>query len=166
MGQYVDKVNHPVHYADQGDIECIDFITVIVAPYQGVVAGDLQNVIKYTWRADYKNGIEDLKKALWYAGHATKQIRLQEADVNRISRVWRTVVVKRTLEEDELLAKAVNQVKKHLTDKEKSFYDIVINSIVDGNLYRLKSGTENLISALEDWIFSYEEEKAKKKRGV
>ena len=166
MGQNVDKVNHPVHYADQGDIECIDFITVIVAPYQGVVAGDLQNVIKYTWRADYKNGIEDLKKALWYAGHATKQIRLQEADVNRISRVWRTVVVKRTLEEDELLAKAVNQVKKHLTDKEKSFYDIVINSIVDGNLYRLKSGTENLISALEDWIFSYEEEKAKKKRGV
>lgn len=165
MVQNVDRVNHPVHYADQGDIECIDFITVIVAPYQGVVAGDLQNVIKYTWRADYKNGIEDLKKALWYAGHATKQIRLQEADVNRISRVWRTVVIKRTPEEDELLAKAVNQVKKHLTDKEKSFYDIVINSIVDGNLYRLKSGTENLITALEDWVFSYEEEKSKK-RGV
>lgn len=165
MGHSVDKVNHPVHYAEQGDIECIDFITVIVAPYQGVVAGDLQNVIKYTWRADYKNGIEDLKKALWYAGHATKQIRLQEADVNRISRVWRTVVIQRTPEEDELLTKAVTQVKRHLTDKEKSFYDIVINSIVDGNLYRIKSGTDNLISALENWIFSYEEEKAKG-RGV
>jgi hypothetical protein len=26
----------------------------------------LGNVIKYVWRADMKNGIEDLKKARWY----------------------------------------------------------------------------------------------------
>ena len=165
MVQNVDKVNHPVHYADQGEIECIDFITVMVAPYQGVVAGDLQNVVKYTWRADYKNGIEDLKKALWYARHATKQIHFQLADINRLSRAWRTVVVERTPEEDEILKKAVKQVKKHLTENEKIFFDIIVNAIVDGNLYRKKAEDIALITALEDWISHYDEEKAVK-RGV
>ena len=165
MVQNVDKVNHPVHYADQGEIECIDFITVMVAPYQGVVAGDLQNVVKYTWRADYKNGIEDLKKALWYARHATKQIHFQLADINRLSRAWRTVVVERTPEEDEILKKAVKQVKKHLTENEKIFFDIIVNAIVDGNLYRKKTEDIALITSLEDWISHYDEEKAKK-RGV
>jgi hypothetical protein len=27
---------------------------------------NLGNVIKYLWRADLKNGTEDLKKAAWY----------------------------------------------------------------------------------------------------
>lgn len=163
MVQNVDRVNHPVHYADQGEIECIDFITVMVAPYQGVVAGDLQNVIKYTWRADYKNGIEDLKKALWYARHTTKQIHFQLADINRLSRAWRTVVVERTPEEDEILKKAVEQVKRHLTENEKIFFDIIVNAIVDGNLYRKEAEDIALITALEDWISHYDEEK---KRGV
>jgi hypothetical protein len=26
----------------------------------------LGNAIKYLWRADLKNGVEDLKKAVWY----------------------------------------------------------------------------------------------------
>lgn len=163
MVQNVDKVNHPVHYADQGEIECIDFITVMVAPYQGVVAGDLQNVVKYTWRADYKNGIEDLKKALWYVHHATKQIHLQLADINRLSRAWRTVVVERTSEEDEILKKAVKQVKKHLSKNEEVFFDIIVNAIVDGNLYRKKTEDIALITALEDWISHYDEEKTKKR---
>ena len=27
---------------------------------------NLGNVVKYVWRSDHKNGIEDLEKALWY----------------------------------------------------------------------------------------------------
>lgn len=35
----------------------------------------LGNVIKYVWRADFKSGIEDLKKARWYLD---REIALRE----------------------------------------------------------------------------------------
>lgn len=54
-----DPVNHPRHYRSHpSGIECID----VVEP-MGFCLG---NVVKYVWRADQKNGIEDLRKALWY----------------------------------------------------------------------------------------------------
>ena len=59
-----DNVNHPNHY-NQGGIECIDAIKAIMAPeeFKGFLRG---NVIKYMWRTNKKNGVEDLKKAQWY----------------------------------------------------------------------------------------------------
>lgn len=54
-----DEVNHPPHYnAHPGGIECIQ-----VAEHMNFCLG---NVIKYVWRADLKNGTEDLEKARWY----------------------------------------------------------------------------------------------------
>ncbi len=54
-----DPVNHPKHYtAHPSGIECID-----VTRHMGFNIG---NAIKYLWRFDLKNGIEDLKKAAWY----------------------------------------------------------------------------------------------------
>lgn len=52
-----ESVNHPSHYT-QTDFECIELVR-----YMGF---NLGNAIKYIWRYDSKNGIEDLKKALWY----------------------------------------------------------------------------------------------------
>lgn len=59
-----DNVNHPKHYT-QGNIECIEAIKDIMSPdgFQGFLRG---NVMKYLWRANKKNGIEDYKKAQWY----------------------------------------------------------------------------------------------------
>ena len=54
-----DKVNHPPHYtAHPSGVECIQ-----VTEHMNFCLG---NAIKYIWRADLKNGIEDLKKAKWY----------------------------------------------------------------------------------------------------
>lgn len=54
-----DNVNHPKHYTSHpSGIECIE-----VVRHMGFNIG---NVIKYAWRADLKNGVEDLKKAKWY----------------------------------------------------------------------------------------------------
>lgn len=54
-----DAVNHPRHYnGHPSGIECIE-----VARHTGF---NLGNAIKYVWRADLKNGIEDLEKAVWY----------------------------------------------------------------------------------------------------
>lgn len=59
-----DIVNSPSHYADQG-VECIDYIKqqLTADQFRGYLLG---NVTKYIHRHNYKNGLEDLKKAQWY----------------------------------------------------------------------------------------------------
>jgi hypothetical protein len=59
-----EKVNHPSHY-NQGGVECID----VMIETQGIDAVKnfcVCNAFKYLWRHNQKNGIEDLKKSLWY----------------------------------------------------------------------------------------------------
>lgn len=59
-----DNVNHPKHYTTSAakcsecekPIECID-----VTRHMGF---NLGNAMKYIWRHKYKNGVEDLKKAV------------------------------------------------------------------------------------------------------
>lgn len=54
-----DAVNHPKHYTQhKSGIECIQ-----ITRHMGF---NLGNAMKYIWRADLKNGIEDLQKAVWY----------------------------------------------------------------------------------------------------
>ena len=58
-----DMVNHPEHY-NQYEIECIDAIKAATGDgFEPYLQG---NILKYLWRYNYKNGIEDLKKAQWY----------------------------------------------------------------------------------------------------
>lgn len=60
-----DKVNHPSHYT-QGKVECIDAIEAATVHKNGLDAVCTANIIKYIWRCEHKNGLEDLKKARWY----------------------------------------------------------------------------------------------------
>lgn len=60
-----DNVNSPGHYTQAG-IECIDAITAAVSGKSGIEAVCVANVIKYLWRYELKNGVEDAKKAQWY----------------------------------------------------------------------------------------------------
>lgn len=73
-----DAVNHPSHYCRDG-IECID---VIKATTKGLNAFDAfcqGNAMKYLFRWQFKNGVEDLKKARWYID---KLIEIWEGKVN------------------------------------------------------------------------------------
>lgn len=150
-----DTVNHPFHYAGQGSVECIDFIKVLIAPYQGVIAGDLQNVLKYTYRAHYKNGIEDIKKARWYAGHAVREIYRQQNDTELIARAWRTAFVKRTTEEQILFEKACKEIEERLAEQEVSCFREMVHAIDSANLYQFKKGPVWLLNALDEWITIY-----------
>ena len=62
IGDGVDMVNHPPHYTSHpSGVECID-----ITRHMGF---NLGNALKYIWRADLKhddNGVEDLKKAIFY----------------------------------------------------------------------------------------------------
>lgn len=59
-----DTVNKPVHYADS-KIECIDAMEAAFGT-EKVMDFCLCNSFKYIWRSQKKNGVEDLKKAMWY----------------------------------------------------------------------------------------------------
>lgn len=59
-----DNVNHPSHYTF-GGLELFDVweATMSNEALQGLYKG---NVMKYLWRYEHKNGLEDLKKAEVY----------------------------------------------------------------------------------------------------
>lgn len=61
----IDNVDHPSHYT-QGKIECIDALESATIGKSGIEAVCVANVIKYLWRYEEKNGLEDVKKAQWY----------------------------------------------------------------------------------------------------
>jgi len=59
MAPTPDIVNHPTHYTSHpSGIEAIQ-----ITEHMSFLMG---NAIKYLWRADLKNGVEDLQKASWY----------------------------------------------------------------------------------------------------
>lgn len=60
-----DNVNHPSHYT-QGKVECIDALESATIGKSGIEAVCVANVIKYLWRYEEKNGVEDVKKAQFY----------------------------------------------------------------------------------------------------
>tara|TARA_R100001129_G_scaffold144867_1_gene106003 strand:- start:266 stop:508 length:243 start_codon:yes stop_codon:yes gene_type:complete len=62
-----DQVNNPVHYNHSG-IECIDAIRAMTSNMKGTSGYMAGNVMKYVWRHEYKNGLEDLEKAKVYLG--------------------------------------------------------------------------------------------------
>jgi hypothetical protein len=60
----MDPIN-PDHYKN-GAVECIDALEAATVGKTGVEAVCTANVIKYLWRYEAKNGLEDVKKAKWY----------------------------------------------------------------------------------------------------
>ena len=63
LDQDPDLVNHPAHYQSHpSGVECIQ-----ITEHMDFLLG---NVIKYVWRADHKNGVQDLEKARWYLDRA------------------------------------------------------------------------------------------------
>jgi hypothetical protein len=71
-----DAVDHPNHYND-GSIECIDAIQAALTEEEfiGFCKG---NAMKYIWREQWKNGMEDLQKAAWYLNRATEGLEAAE----------------------------------------------------------------------------------------
>lgn len=67
-----DQVNKPEHYT-YGKYECIDVIKEVTKGLVGSQAFCLGNCLKYLWRWQHKNGVEDLKKAKWYLERVIKE---------------------------------------------------------------------------------------------
>ncbi len=68
-----NNIEHPAHYC-QGGIECIDAIKAATVGKTGIEAVCVANVIKYLFRYENKNGLEDCKKAQWYINRLIQEI--------------------------------------------------------------------------------------------
>ena len=66
-----DMVNHPPHY-NQGGIETIEAIKAALG--DGFPAYLTGNILKYLWRYNHKNGVEDVKKAQFYLNRLVKEL--------------------------------------------------------------------------------------------
>ena len=64
---------NPAHYK-KGGVECIEAIKAATVGKYGIEAVCTANVIKYVWRYEEKNGVEDLRKALWYWERLIKEV--------------------------------------------------------------------------------------------
>nr|DAM98277.1 MAG TPA: nucelotide kinase [Caudoviricetes sp.] len=69
-----NNVNHPKHYT-KGDIECIDALKAATVGKTGIEAVCVANIIKYLWRYEEKNGVEDCLKAKWYRERLIKELK-------------------------------------------------------------------------------------------
>lgn len=65
MAEKEDVINHPNHYCREDAMECIDEMVAIFGKPR-VRDFCICNVWKYRYRANNKNGEEDLKKSDWY----------------------------------------------------------------------------------------------------
>nr|DAM81245.1 MAG TPA: nucelotide kinase [Caudoviricetes sp.] len=69
----MEMVNHPEHY-NPGALETINVIEEYTKDLTGIEAFDTANIIKYVCRWNRKNGVEDLRKLVWYAEHLINHI--------------------------------------------------------------------------------------------
>jgi hypothetical protein len=74
-----DAVNHPSHYT-AGGIECIEALKAATTGLNGIKAVCVANAIKYLWRHAHKNGIEDLKKSIWYIQRLIEEYENEKSD--------------------------------------------------------------------------------------
>lgn len=71
-------VSHPDHYLS-GNMEVIDVIEAFTKDLVGIEATDTGNIIKYILRWKKKDGVRDLKKAMWYLTHLISRVEANKA---------------------------------------------------------------------------------------
>lgn len=75
-------VYHPAHYQSETGLEVIDAIEAFTFDLKGIEAVDTGNVIKYICRWKHKNGVQDLKKCMWYLQHLIEHEEKLEKENN------------------------------------------------------------------------------------
>lgn len=68
---------HPQHYKN-GTVECIDAMAAATVNKPGIQAICVASVIKYLWRYEAKNRLEDVRKARWYLDRLIEELEKLE----------------------------------------------------------------------------------------
>lgn len=87
-----DNVNHPEHYQNIAGVEAIDILNDVVKDLPGKQAALLWNALKYQFRFNKKNGVEDLKKARNYLTYMINEIESpQSTSESNKEILWETL---------------------------------------------------------------------------
>lgn len=79
MYECEDKiVSHPSHYQSTSGLEVIDVIRAFTEGLEGIEAVDTGNALKYLCRWKKKNGLQDVKKAMWYIQDLIEHLEKKE----------------------------------------------------------------------------------------
>lgn len=85
-----DNINNPKHYEVEIDgekINTLKMVQAVVRPIEnGVVASGVKDVLKYTIRAEKKNGLEDYKKARFYLDEIIKELEKELENVSFVQK--------------------------------------------------------------------------------
>lgn len=73
-------VSHPPHYQSESGLEVIDVIEAFTSDLNGAEAVCTGNALKYICRWKKKNGLQDLKKAVWYLNRLINRIEKSEKE--------------------------------------------------------------------------------------
>lgn len=73
-------VSHPSHYQSETGLEVITVIEAFTSDLKGIEAVDTANDIKYICRWKKKNGVQDLKKAIWYLTNLIEHLEKEEKE--------------------------------------------------------------------------------------
>lgn len=77
-------VSHPNHYRSKNGLETIEVIEAFTYDLKGIEATDTGNIIKYACRWKKKNGIQDLKKIIWYTQHLIDHLKREGGNNEKI----------------------------------------------------------------------------------
>lgn len=76
-------VSHLAHYQSKNGLEVIDVIEAFTEGLNGIEATDTGNIIKYICRWKKKNGVQDLKKVMWYTQHLIDHLEKENVKENK-----------------------------------------------------------------------------------
>lgn len=107
-----EKVNHPDHYNTES-FECIEVMGEVFGT-EAVKNFCKLNAFKYLWRADAKDGMDDIRKAQWYLEHMRSLDTEDESD------------------EDEQESDEREDVSEHLYDAFRNLYETISDGIKKG----------------------------------
>lgn len=107
-----EKVNHPDHYNTES-FECIEVMEEVFGA-EAVKNFCKLNAFKYLWRADEKNGMNDIRKAQWYLEHMRSLEAEEEPD------------------EDEQESDEREDVTIHFNDAFRNLYETISNCFKKG----------------------------------
>ena len=74
------NVSHPKHYMSNSGLETIDVIRAFTEGLEGIKAVDTGNILKYVCRWNKKNGLQDLRKAMFYLQDLIEVLEKEEIE--------------------------------------------------------------------------------------
>ena len=131
-----DKVNHPDHYHNIAGVEAIDILNDVVKDLPGTQAALLWNSMKYLFRFQKKNGLEDLKKARNYLDYLIADMEANDkiANGNGSEILWDTwfsneygnmTIYSKTNKPNGMPSKLVFDTKDAVEEFQSVFYNLL-----------------------------------------